>query len=362
MPLTIPLRLHQCKPNSAAALKWLKGVQVVATRREVADAAHVSLRTVSNVVNGFASVAPDTRERVQKVIEELDYRPSEIARILKRGRSGLIALVLPELDTPYFAELTRAFVELGAQSGYTVVIDQTDGDVSRELELISQTDRGALFDGLVVSPLGLRAEDLEGVSPERPVVFLGEDSHTGFDQVMVDNFAASETAVNHLIAQGRTRIAAIGAETTGRPSSTIRLAGYTHALTQAGMKIDPDLIGYVSAFRRHDGALAMERLLESPNRPDAIYCFADPLALGAMWKLHQFGIRIPEDIAVVGFDDIEDGHYSTPALSSIKPDKTFIASKSLELLTARLDESNQAPASYLAPYELVVRESSAPLR
>ncbi len=332
---------------------------MVATRREVAQAANVSLRTVSNVVNGFANVAPKTRERVLRVIEDLDYRPSEIARILKRGRSGLIALVLPELDTPYFAELTRAFVELGAALGYTVVIDQTDGDVERERELISHTDRGALFDGLIVSPIGLLPEDLRGISPERPVVFLGEDAHTGFDQVMIDNFSASRDAVDHLIAQGRTRIAAIGAQRNCQSSSTIRLAAYEHSLTDAGIAVDPSLIGYVDAFRRRDGAAAMERLLELPERPDAIFCFSDPIALGAMRVLHQNNIRMPQDIAVVGFDDIEDGHYSTPSLSSISPDKRFIAAKALELLSARLEGSNLPPAPYLAPYKLIVRGSSS---
>lgn len=331
---------------------------MVATRREVAEAAQVSVRTVSNVVNGFANIAPQTRERVLRVIEQLDYRPSEIARMLKRGRSGLIALVLPELDTPYFAELTRAFVELGASHGFTVVIDQTDGDVDRERELISQTDRGALFDGLVVSPIGLRPEDLAGISPERPVVFLGEDSHTGFDQVMVDNFAASRDAVAHLIASGRTRIAAIGAQKTHHSSSAQRLAGYERALTDAGITIDGNLIGYVEDFRRRDGAAAMSSMLDSGTMPDALFCFSDPVALGAMRTLHKRGIAMPEQIAVVGFDDIEDGHYSTPSLSSVSPDKRFIAAKALDLLSARLDGTNLAPASYLAPYSFVERGSS----
>lgn len=331
---------------------------MVATRREVAEAANVSLRTVSNVVNGFESVAPQTRERVLGVIAALDYRPSEIARILKRGRSGLIALVLPELDTPYFAELTRAFVELGTARGYTVVIDQTDGDVQRELELINQTDRGALFDGLIVSPLGINAEHLRGISPERPVVFLGEDSHSGFDQVMIDNFAASEEAVTHLVKQGRRRIAAIGAETRRPASSTIRLAAYQHALEAAGLEFDPELVGYVGAFRRPDGAKAMAALLTLADPPDAVFCFSDPLALGAMRALHEHNLRIPADIAVVGFDDIEDGHYTTPTLTSISPDKHFIASKTLDLLTARLEGSHVGPATYSAPYKLMIRESS----
>lgn len=330
-----------------------------ATRRDVADAASVSLRTVSNVVNGFVNIAPSTRERVLKVIAELDYRPSEIARMLKRGRSDLIALVLPDLDTPYFAELTRAFVELGASHGLTVVIHQTDGDVVRERELINQTNHGSVFDGLIVSPIGLRPEDLSGICPERPVVFLGEYSQSGFDQVIIENFAAARDAVGHLIEQGRTRIAAIGAQEPSRSSSALRLAGYEQALSNAGLAVDHELIVHVGALRRRDGAAAMQSLLQLEQRPDAVFCFSDTVALGVMRELHTNGIRIPQDIAIVGFDDIEDGRYSTPSLSSISPDKRFIAAKALDLLRARLDGTNLPPASYLAPYQLIQRESSA---
>jgi len=331
---------------------------MVATRREVALAASVSLRTVSNVVNGFPGVAPETRERVLKIINDLDYRPSEIARMLKRGRSGLIALVLPELDTPYFAELTRAFVELGAARGFTVVIDQTDGDASRERELISQTDRGAFFDGLIVSPLGLQAEDLAGISPERPVVFLGEDRHARFDQVMIDNFSAARAAVDHLISLGRTRIGVIGAQNAHLASSSVRLAAYERSLLEAGLPVERSRIAYVDSFRRADGATAMAQLLET-ELLDGIFCFSDPLALGAIRILHERGIRIPDDIAVIGFDDIEDGRFSWPTLSSVSPDKRFIATRALDLLSARLDGAHVPPATYLAPWSIVTRESTA---
>jgi DNA-binding LacI/PurR family transcriptional regulator len=332
---------------------------VTATRRQVAEAANVSVRTVSNVVNGFASVAPATRERVLRIVEELDYRPSEIARMLKRGRSGLVALVLPELDTPYFAELTRSFVELGAAQGFTVVVDQTDGDVDRELELVGQSDRASLFDGLIISPLGLRSGDLAALPSDRPVIFLGEDTHVGFDQVRIDNFAASVDAVTHLVKQGRRRIAAIGAEAANPASSAIRLAGYRRALELAGLAFDPELVGFVDGFRRSDGAAAMTRLLTLDPIPDAVFCFSDPLALGALRALSVSGVSVPSEVAIVGFDDVEDGRFSTPSLSSISPDKTFIAAKAIELMAARLDGTATAAATYLAPHSLIVRESSS---
>ena len=329
----------------------------MATRREVAQAASVSVRTVSNVVNGFDHVAPATRERVLRVIRELDYQPSELARSLKVGRSGLIGLMLPELDTAYFAELTRAFVEGGAERGLTVVVDQTDGDRERELALLRRTSGGSLFDALVLSPLALRSEDLDGFGAA-PLVFLGEDEFPGFDKVMIDNFQAGFEAVEHLIRQGRRRIAAIGAERTSHSSSSLRLDGYRAALAS-----HPDLelaetIEYVEGFRRPEGAAAMRRLLERPDRPDAIFCFSDALALGALRALHEGGLSVPADVAVVGWDDIEDGAFAIPSLTTVSPDKQWLAKTALDRVSRRLAGEDLEPGVLVAPHRLVVRESS----
>lgn len=331
---------------------------MTASRQAVAAAAGVSVRTVSNVVNGFEHVAPATRARVLAAIERLDYRPSELARSLKRGRSGLIALVLPELDTEYFAELTRAFVEQGTRHGLTVVIDQTDGDPARELEVISTAHRGALFDALVVSPLGLQPQDLESLGAERPIILLGEDSHPSFHHVAIDNDAASREAVEHLIGLGRRRIAAIGAETAPRRTSAVRLEGYRAVLREHGRPVDDDLVAAVGGFNRGDGAAAMARLLDSPHPPDAVFCFSDILALGAMWLLHHRGIRIPEDIAVVGFDGTQSARYSTPSLTTIAPDKGWIAERSITLLINDLEHGDNHPTSHIAPHQLIVRGST----
>lgn len=328
----------------------------MATRREVARAANVSVRTVSNVVNGFDHVAPETRERVLRAIDQLEYRPSELARSLKVGRSGLIGLMLPELDTAYFAELTRAFVEGGAERGLTVVVDQTNGDHERELALLRRTSTGALFDALVLSPLALRADDIAGFSAG-PLVFLGEDEFPGFDKVMIDNFRAAFEAVEHLVRQGRRRIAAIGAERTPHGSSSLRLDGYRAALRSNGREL-PEIVEYVDGFRRPEGAAAMRRLLDGPARPDAIFCFSDPLALGALRTLYEAKVSVPDDIAVVGWDDIEDGRYATPSLTTVSPDKQWLASTALDRITQRLAGADLAGEVLIGPHRLIVRESS----
>jgi len=329
----------------------------MATRREVADAAGVSVRTVSNVVNGFEHVAPATRQRVLRTIQNLDYHPSELARGLKVGRSGLIGLMLPELDTAYFAELTRAFVDGGFERGLTVVVEQTDGDRERELAFLHRAATGALFDALIASPLALRAEDVAGFSAG-PLVFLGEDDFPGFDKVMIDNFQAAFEAVDHLVDQGYRRIAAIGAERTAHGSSSLRLQGYRAALRAAPDAPLPEIVEYVSGFRRPEGAAAMTRLLSMPEPPDAIFCFSDALALGALRALREAGMAVPHDVAVVGWDDIEDGRFATPSLTTISPDKQWIAHTALDRVAQRLADPNIEAEVFLAPYRLIVRESS----
>ncbi|MEY9952312.1 LacI family DNA-binding transcriptional regulator [Leifsonia sp. EB34] len=330
---------------------------MAATRREVAEAAGVSVRTVSNVVNGFDHVAPATRERVLRVIHELEYQPSELARSLKVGRSGLIGLMLPELDTAYFAELTRAFVEGGAERGLTVVVDQTDGDRERELALLRRTAGGSLFDALALSPLALRAEDLEALAAG-PLVFLGEDEFPGYDKVMIDNFLAAREAVEHLLGQGRRRIAAIGAERSHRAASSQRLEGYRAAIRAHADLGLPEIVEYVEGFRRPEGAAAMRRLLDSGERFDAIFCFSDALALGALRTLHDAGVSVPDQVAVVGWDDIEDGRFSIPSLTTVSPDKQWLAETTLDRIVRRLAGEKLEPEVLLGPHRLVVRESA----
>ncbi|MEV4541951.1 LacI family DNA-binding transcriptional regulator [Micromonospora echinaurantiaca] len=327
--------------------------------KDVAERAGVSVKTVSNVVNGYVHVRPDTRARVEEAIAELNYRPNLSARNLRKGRTGVIALAVPELDIPYFAELARHVVTAAAELGWTVLIDQTGGGREQERVVASGiTDH--LIDGLIFSPLALAAEDLTGLDGT-PMVLLGERvDHGPADHVVIDNVAAAREMTAHLIGLGRRRIAAIGSQRTPEGvSARLRLAGYTAALADAGIDYDERLVAPAPAWHRADGAAAMRGLLASGVRPDAVFCFNDTLALGALRALHEAGLRVPEDVAVAGFDDIEDGRFSIPTLSTIAPDKERIARLAVELLANRLDTDPTAPPRELpAPYHLTPREST----
>ncbi|HEX2418033.1 MAG TPA: LacI family DNA-binding transcriptional regulator, partial [Micromonosporaceae bacterium] len=224
--------------------------------KDVAERAGVSIKTVSNVVNGYAHVRPDTRRRVEQVIQELHYRPNLSARSLRAARSGVVALALPELDVPYFAELARHIVTAAERRGWTVLIDQTEGSPERE-RVVADGIRHELIDGLIFSPLALTGSDLAQRGDSTPMVLLGEriggySGHSGHsgrafeltaDHVMVDNVAAARQATGHLVALGRRRIGAIGTQAVpSGVTARLRLRGYQEALRQTGIPMDPELV------------------------------------------------------------------------------------------------------------------------
>ena len=329
--------------------------------KQVAELSGVSVRTVSNVVNGYQYVAPETRQRVQKAIDALGYRPNAAARSLRTGRTGLLALVVPALDQPYFAELARAVVHHATAAGYTVVLDQTDADRDRELDLLSGQPGRTMFDGLILNPLTLTSADIPE-SPTRPIVLLGERAiATSADHVHIDNVAAARTATEHLIAGGRRNVAVIGTQDIpSGQSARLRLQGAMIALAEAGLTAHPDLLRPSDAYTRTAGYRAMQEILDGGRPVDAVFCFNDSMAIGALRALRERGVRVPDDVAVVGFDDIEEGQFSAPPLTTVKPDKDAIARIAVERLVARIGGEAESGQEIEVGFELVVRDSTGP--
>lgn len=334
------------------------------TLKDVAERAGVSIKTVSNVVRHAPRVSEATRQRVMQAVHELGYRPNPSARRLRTGHSGLIALAVPELTMPYFAELAHHVRAQAAALGLTVLIEETLGDATEELRLA--TGIGAsLLDGVILSPLRVAPDELAAVANEFPLVLLGERSYererVGADHVLIDNVAAARDATAHLVGLGRTRIAAIGVDHKTSETSRQRLEGFQLALHETGLTYDPRLAPRVREFNRHNGLLAMRTLTALPAgvRPDAVFCFSDMLALGAQRALYEAGLRIPEDVAVVGVDGSEEALYSTPSLTSVVPDKAAIASLAVKCLATRIRTTQPLPFEiHLAPHRLDTREST----
>ena len=332
--------------------------------KDVAARAGVSIKTVSNVVNGYVHVAAGTRARVRAAIEELGYVPNPAARQLRVGRSGVIALAVPELPAPYFGELAGLIVQAAGLRSWTVLIDQTDGRADRERQLVAGLRRHAI-DGLIFSPLALAAEEVAGEVAGvggPPMVLLGARIGRGVaDHVTIDDAAAGADAARHLCELGRRRIAAIGVHDGPHVAPRRRLAGYRAALAEAGCPASPRLEARVAGSGRADGAAAMARLIEQGDPPDAVFCFNDRLALGAIRTLLERGIDVPGEVAVIGFDDIEDGRFATPTLSTIAPDTPRIAQLAVDLLAERLGDGPAAtgpPRELHVDHRLVAREST----
>ena len=337
------------------------------TLKDVAERAGVSIKTVSNVVNGYAFIADATRERVERAIAETGYRPNLGARNLRKGRTGFIVLAVPELDNPYFAELTGLVITAAHRRQWTVLVEQTQGSREREQAVITSMGPQRI-DAAILSPLAMEPSDLARADPATPLVLLGERDIAGpADHVAIDNVAAARAVVEHLIGIGRRRIAVIG-DQPGRGGGTaaLRTAGYRQALTAAGLPQDPDLVVPVENYQRADGAAAMAHLLQLPEPPDAVFCCNDLLAVGAMRATLERGISIPDRVAVAGFDDIAEGAYSLPSLTTVAPDKAAIAEAAVGLADRRVDPIRGGhktkppePQDVRAPFTLKVRESTA---
>lgn len=333
------------------------------TLKDVAKHANVSIKTVSNVVhNRTARVSPSTHERILQTISELDYRPNLAARNLRNVEVGIIALAIPALENPYFATVARLVVDAGASKGRIVLVDHTNGERAQELMTVRGL-RPDMIDGIIFDPQTLSEADISGLRPSLPVVLIGEGLlQARFDHVLIDNESAAFQATSHLTQLGRKRIAAIGVIGAREPAvQELRYSGYLKALEAAGLRHERMLAEPARSgrFTRPDGVEAMRLLLDQRPMPDAVFCFNDLMAIGAMHMIKSKGLCVPDDIAVIGIDDIEEGRFYSPSLSTIAPDKHMIANLATDLLIRKIEgKSEEDPRNHYVPFELIAREST----
>ncbi|MEV5362348.1 LacI family DNA-binding transcriptional regulator [Streptomyces cellulosae] len=335
-------------------------MRTVTGLREVAERAGVSMRTVSNVVRGTGRFSEATRQRVERAVEELGYRPNSAARRLRTGRSGVLLLAVPELTMPYWAELAEHVLREAAARDCTLLVEVTGGRPEAELEIaLGHTD--PMVDGIILSPLALDDRAAARAADPAPLVLLGERVHDlPCPHVTVDNTAAAREATEHLLARGRRRIGVVGRQPApNAATSATRLAGYREALEAAGLTYDETLAPPVTAYHRSDGATAADALLDLPDPPDAVFCFADTLAEGVLHAARDRGLSIPADLAVIGFDDIEASRYMAPPLTTVAPDKRELAHLAVTALLEGVNGTRQRHQKVLrAAHRLVKRAST----
>ncbi|WP_114558671.1 LacI family DNA-binding transcriptional regulator [Desertihabitans aurantiacus] len=329
-----------------------------ATVKDVARLAGVSPKTVSNVINATVPVAPATRARVEQALAELDYVPNLAARGLRNGRTGVVALALPDLAAPYSAAVVQAFVRVAKQRGTTIQVEETGTRADREAALINRA-REQLVDGLVLNPVHIDLSTIQQADSLPPLVLIGEVELPSVDHVGIDQ-AALRTLVEGLLRAGRRRVAVLGVMASA--TSQLRLAAYRDTLRAAGIEPDPaDEIpsAHWNSRGGHDAVLA--HLASGAQPPDAVVCFNDSLALGAMGALARAGLDIPSQVAVSGFDDLEVGRWTHPSLSTVTFDHEQLAATTLDLLAARIADGSRAPQRRTIASTLVLRDSTGPL-
>lgn len=325
------------------------------TVRDVAHRARVSPKTVSNVVNGTFPVSPETRRRVEDALRELDYVPNLSARGLRNGRTGAIALALPDLDTPYSASVVHAFVEAASKRQLTVQIEEAAGSVEREAQLLSRA-RAQLVDGLVLSPVLLETSAVQPGIALPPVVMIGEVEQPAVDHLWVDNVAAVRELTELLLHQGHRTIALLGA--VAAASYRLRARGYGQALAAAGLADDPRLHIAVDSWTAAAAVAGLRRHLVHHALPDAIVCCTDTMAMGVLNLLWSEGYRIPDDISVVGYDDIPEAAVAIPPITTVRSDRTALAETALDLLARRIAEPDRGSSVTVLPYQIVLRQST----
>jgi DNA-binding LacI/PurR family transcriptional regulator len=330
-----------------------------ATVRDVAARAGVSPKTVSNVINGVVFVRPETRERVEAVVEELQYVPNLSARGLRNGRTGAIALAFPDLAMEYSAEMLDQFVEVAHEKGWNIQLEQTGKRPERERELLSR-GREHLVDGLVLNPVSLESSAIVGADDLPPVVVIGEVEQSLVDRVYVDSVEAARSMTEHLLDLGHRRIAIVGAEGPAFDTATAkaRTKGYRDALRAAGVPRDPALEIVVVDWAPGTAAEAFAEVLDSGIEIDAVFAFTDSMAAGVLSVLSQRRILVPDQLSVAGFDDVAAGRYASPPLTTVSFDKRAFAEATLDLLAERIADRALAPRSVVIPHRLISRSST----
>ncbi|MFF4616209.1 LacI family DNA-binding transcriptional regulator [Nonomuraea jabiensis] len=329
------------------------------TMSDVAKLSGVSKMTVSNVINGRAGVSDEVRRRVMEAIRQSGYRVNVSARTLRSGRTGVIGLAVPEIDRPYFGQLAAHVIDQARSYGFHVAIEQTGAAVVGEIDAIKHSYT-LHFDGLILSAVGVDPRDSRLADVGYPIVMLGEQDFGGrLDHVAMPNEEGTKAATTHLIDRGCRRIAIVtGGALDGVNVVTRRYQGFLAALAERGLTPDPALLFTQAGMTMDAGRDAAHHLVDSGGQVDGVVAVTDTVAQGVLRGLADRGLRVPDDVRLIGFDDIPEAEFMVPALSTVAPDHQWMAAKAVELMINRIHAPLRPAGEHIAPFELRIREST----
>ncbi len=322
--------------------------------KDVAAIAGVSTATVSRTLSEPDKVSEKTRARVMKTVEKSGYRLNAAARQFRRQRTETVLALVPDIGNPFFSNIIQGIESSAKTSGYRVVLGETKPELATAGTYAGYMQQQHADGAILLSIDG--AETFGSADNKMPVVMACEHlPRSPFPTVRIHNAQAAQDAVNYLVELGHRRIAYIN----GPPKSPIskdRLRGYRKAMKQAGLEIDDNWVA-PGDYSPASGHAAAMQLLKAQRRPTAIFAISDPMAIGVMRAANELGIRIPEDLSLVGFDDIRFAEFMTPGLTTVHQPRELIGQVAMESLAQLLDGKEVAQETIL-DHQLVIREST----
>jgi LacI family transcriptional regulator len=328
------------------------------TLREVAKLAGVSAMTVSRVINNAAGVRTETKRRVEEVIAELDYVPNRVARGLTSSKTGIFGLIVPDVVNPFFTLVVRGAETVARRAGYRVLLCNSEADLALERQYIDDMISHRI-EGLLIAPVGDRSRTslLPLVRRGFPFVLIDRSvARLDCDLVQADSMAGAREMVEHLIDVGHRRIAFIMG-TDDMSTSRERLQGYREALAAGGIDFVPELV-FVTTVDRIGGYRAMQQVLRIERRPSAVFAVNNMTALGAMQAIREEALTVPEDIALVCFDDVEHLAVLSPFLTVMDQPADAFGTIAVQLLLERIaGQAGDRPRVVRMKPNLILRES-----
>lgn len=331
----------------------------MSTIRDVAKESGLSTGTISKALSDPKTVSPKSLARVQSAIKKLNYKPNMLSQKFRNKQSKTIVILVPDIANLFFAQVISGIEHVVQKHGYSVLLGDTNDDKKREQEYIDMVET-RLADGIINLRPYILDDSILPLDNVTAVSAAGCEN-TPYPSVRIDNVGASERVVDYLISLGHRRIGVVsGLE--DNPHSIERLQGYRNAIDKAGITFDPNLV-YGGDFNFWSGLNASEYFYRMKEEmPTALFCMNDDMAISAMKGLLNHGLKIPEDISITGFDDLQVSRYLNPALTTVSQPAQKIGEKSAELLLQLLEGKNPNQTEYILPYDFVIRESTTAIK
>lgn len=329
------------------------------TIKDIAKKANVSATTVSRVINNKPDVSESTKKKIQKLIKENNYKPNDIARGLVLKKTKTIGLIVPDISNPFFPEIIKGVEHETKDAGYSVIICDTDNQIKQEKSSIDLL-LSKQVDGIIMSLSNDSVRDLKSLKESKlSIVQLDRNiPELSYPMVSVDNKLSAYKATKHLIALGHTEIGHVTGELHTKPAQD-RLEGYKKALKDSNLSCNKDLI-IEGKYSKKSGYEAMVKMIKN-KMPTAVFFANDLMALGAYEALDEYNIKIPDDISIIGHDDIDVSSLIQPKLTTMRQPKNELGKIAAEILIGLIENNNTASEDVILNTELVNRQSTQKL-